>query len=108
VSGFVASLDDVFGKFGPIRAKRMFGGYGIYRDDIMFALVSGDVLYLKTDDAMAAELAARGSRPFEYTKQGKRTRIAYFTAPAEIYDDPDEAGVWARRSYAAALRAKKR
>jgi DNA transformation protein len=108
VSDFIASLDDVFEKFGPIRAKRMFGGYGIYRNDIMFALVSDDLLYLKTDDAMAAELAARGSRPFEYTKQGKRTRIGYFTAPAEIYDDPDEAKLWAGRACAVALRATRR
>jgi DNA transformation protein len=107
-SAFVASLDDVFEMFGPIRAKRMFGGYGIYRDDLMFALVSDDVLYLKTDEAMATELAARDLRPFEYTKQGKRMQIAYYTAPAEIFDDPDEAKRWAKRAYAAALRARKR
>lgn len=108
MSAFVASLDDVFELFGPIRAKRMFGGYGIYRDDLMFALVSDEVLYLKTDDVMAEELAARDLKPFEYTKQGKRMQIAYYTAPAEIFDDLEEAKRWAKRAYAAALRAKKR
>jgi DNA transformation protein len=108
VSGFVASLDDVFERFGPIRAKRMFGGYGIYRDDLIFALVVDDVLYLKTDAAMAAELAARKLRPFEYTKQGKRRQISYYTAPAEVFDDPDEAKRWAAKAYAVALSAKGR
>lgn len=105
-SDFVASLDDVFETFGPIRAKRMFGGYGIYHDELMFALVSDDVLYLKTDEAMARELAARDLEPFEYTKQGRRTQLSYYTAPAEIFDDPDEAKRWAKRAYAAALRAR--
>ena len=86
----------------------MFGGYGIYRDDLMFALVANDVLYLKTDEAMARELAARDLKPFEYAKQGKRMQIAYYTAPAEIFDDPDEAKLWATRAYAAALRSKER
>lgn len=107
-SAFIASLDDVFADFGPIHVRRMFGGYGIYRDDLMFALVSDDVLYLKADEAMAAELAARGLSPFEYEKQGRRMQIAYYTAPAEIFDDPDDARQWAQRAYAAALRSRKR
>jgi len=106
-SAFVAALDDVFEAFGPIRAKRMFGGYGIYCEDLMFALVSDDVLYLKSDEAMARELAARDLEPFEYTRQGKRMQMSYYTAPAEIFDDPDEAQRWAKRAYAAALRARK-
>lgn len=105
-SEFVAYLAEVFEDFGPIEAKRMFGGYGIYRDALMFALVSDDVLYLKTDEAMAAELAALGMPPFEYTKQGKRTQISYYMAPAEIFDDPDTAKRWADRAYAVALLAK--
>jgi DNA transformation protein len=107
-SAFVTALDDVFREFGPIQAKRMFGGYGIYRDDLLFALVADDVLYLKTDEAMAAELARRDLKPFAYRKQGKRMQIAYYTAPAEIFDDPDEAKRWAKRAYAVALRARKR
>jgi DNA transformation protein len=107
-SEFVAYLEEVFETFGPIQAKRMFGGYGIYRDALMFALVSDDVLYLKTDEAMATELAALGMPPFEYTKQGNRTQIAYYMAPAGVFDDRDEAKRWADRAYAAALRAKQR
>lgn len=29
ISEFVANLSDVFALFGPARAKRMYGGYGI-------------------------------------------------------------------------------
>jgi len=31
--------------------------------------------------------------------------MSYYAAPAEIFDDPEEAAIWARRSFEAALRA---
>lgn len=42
---------------GEIRSRRMFGGHGIYRDDLMFAIVADDVLYLKAEDK--SEVACR-------------------------------------------------
>ena len=52
-------------------------------------------------------LAERGLPPVEYKKKGKVTKVADYLAPHEIMDDPDEATLWARRSFGAALRAKK-
>ena len=40
-------LHDLFEPVGPITIRRMFGGAGIYRDGIMFALVSDGEVYLK-------------------------------------------------------------
>jgi DNA transformation protein len=53
VSEFVDYLHEVFGRFGPIHVRRMFGGYGIYHDGIMFGLVADDTLYLKADASTA-------------------------------------------------------
>ena len=36
---FIDFLHEVFEDLGPIQAKRMFGGYGIYHDGLMFGLV---------------------------------------------------------------------
>jgi len=47
VSEFVVYLKEVFEQLGPIRARKMFGGYGIYHDGVMFGLVADDTLYLK-------------------------------------------------------------
>ena len=44
--------DRVLGKllpFGPVRARAMFGGYGLFLDDVMFALIARDTLFFKVD-----------------------------------------------------------
>ena len=107
VAEFVANLNDVFVQFGQIDAKRMFGGYGVYRDGLMFALVADEVLYLKADEESASAFVGLGLPQFEYEKGGKKMRMSYYAAPAEIFDDPALAKAWADRAYGAALRAKK-
>jgi len=108
VTEYVEYLKEVFELFGPVQARRMFGGYGLYHEGLMFALVSRDVLYLKTDDTNRPDFEALGLGPFEYTKQGGLQKIAYHRAPDEVMDDRELAAVWARRSFAAALRARAR
>jgi DNA transformation protein len=105
-SKFVEYLAEVFESFGAIRARRMFGGYGIYHDGLMFGLVADDVLYLKADAESVAAFTGRGLPCFEYTKQGKRMQISYYAAPEVIFEDPDEARLWAVRGFEAALRAQ--
>ena len=44
-------LEDVLSPLGPVRAKRMFSGFGIFYRDVMFALCIDDVIYLKVDES---------------------------------------------------------
>jgi len=106
MSEFVDYLHEVFEQFGVIRCRRMFGGYGVYHDGIMFALVAGDTLYLKADPDTAGYFEARSLPRFEYHKGDKVVRMSYYMAPEEILENPEDAAVWARRAFAAALRAK--
>lgn len=105
MSEFVNYLHEVFSQFGPINSRKMFGGHGIYHQDLMFGLVADDELYLKTDDENRAEFESLDLGPFEYNKDGKIMKMSYYLAPEEIYDDPDEATRWANLAYAAAVRA---
>ena len=105
MSDFAQHLNDVFRLFGPIEVRRMFGGHGVYRDGLMFGLVSGDTLYLKADDRNAPDFRQQGLPQFEYSRKGKSARLAYYMAPAEVMDGGEEAARWARRSFEAALRA---
>jgi DNA transformation protein len=105
MSEFVAYLHEVFATFGPITAKRMFGGHGIYHNGLMIGLVADDTLYLKADTESRPLFEARGLHAFEYIKNGKAMQMSYLTAPEDIFDDPDDATLWAERAYQAALRA---
>lgn len=105
MSEFVSFLHEVFESFGTIRSRKMFGGHGIYHQDLMFGLVADDELYLKTDEDNLAEFEQRGLEPFQFeTKDGKVMQMSYLKAPEEIYDDPDEAQYWANLAFDAALR----
>lgn len=108
MSEFVDYLHEVFEQFGRIHVRKMFGGYGIYHDGIMFGLVADDTLYLKADHTTAKHFESRGLNQFEYDKGGKPVKMSYYEAPAEILDDPEDAAVWARRSYDVAMSAKPR
>lgn len=44
-------------------------------------------------------------RSFTYWMKGKEVALSYWLAPDVIFDNPDEACVWARRSFEVALRA---
>ena len=104
MSEFTDELHEVFERFGRISVRRMFSGYGIYHDDRMFALVIGDRLYLKTDAVSRPQFEANGLPPFQYTRQGKTVDMSYFEAPAEVFEDRDEAAAWARLAWEAVLR----
>lgn len=107
MSEFVEYLKEVLESFGEIRARRMFGGYGIYHGGLMFGLVADDVLYLKADEQSAERFRQQGLDQFEYVKNGKPMKMSYFMAPETIFDDPDEAAEWATLAYEAAVRSRK-
>ncbi len=40
---------DMLSRFGDIKLRRMFGGYGIYSGKLIFAIIINDELYFKVD-----------------------------------------------------------
>ena len=84
-------LHEVFDAFGPIRARRMFGGWGIYHDGLMFGLYAAGRLYLKTDAHNVAQFEAAGSETFSYMQREKAVKLSYWSAPEAVLDDREEA-----------------
>lgn len=105
MSQFADSLHEVFERFGSVVVRRMFGGHGVFHDGRMFALLAGNRLYLKTDAHNVASFTARQLPAFAYLRQGEPARMNYHEAPAEVFDDRDEAARWARLAWDAVLRA---
>jgi DNA transformation protein and related proteins len=104
---FLEFLKEQMELFGPVSMRRMFGGAGIYRDGLMFALVADDVLYLKTDDTSRSDFQSEGLMPFTYaTRNGPNTIVSYHRAPLRCLEDCDEMAEWCRKAYGAALGAK--
>ena len=108
MSEFTDYLSEVFERLGPVDVRSMFGGYGVFYEGLMFALVAEDDVYLKADAQNAGDFESRNLPAFEYGRKGKSVKMTYYRAPDEILDDRDAAADWARRSYAAAQRMAKR
>jgi DNA transformation protein len=103
---FVTHVVETLRDFGPVEAKSMFGGWGLYHQGLFFALIAADSLYLKTDAENRAEFDARGLQPFVYEmKDGDRIVMHYLQAPEEALESPAAMVPWARSAYGAALRA---
>jgi len=95
--------------FGAVSARRMFGGAGLFRDGLMFALVADDTLYLKADDVSDGEFEAEGLPPFSYaTSDGRRTIMSYRRAPETCLEDDEAMAAWCGKAFAAARRASDR
>jgi DNA transformation protein len=107
MSEFVRNLHEVFERLGRIDTRRMFGGHGIYHDGRMFGLVVADTLYLKADDQSVAHFDQLRLPAFTYQRNGKTMQMSYREAPAEVFEDRDEAALWGRRAWEAAMRSGK-
>lgn len=86
----------------------MFGGWGLYVDDLFVGLIVDDRLYLKADADSAELFASAGSEPFVYDGKGKVVTTGYWSAPAEAMDSPILMLPWARLALQAALHARKK
>jgi DNA transformation protein len=105
-SEFVRHVLETMRLLGPVEAKAMFGGWGLYHRGAFFALIADDALYLKTDDESRPDFEAAGLAPFVYSMKTGDVTLSYFHAPAEALESPEVMAEWARRGYAAALRAR--
>lgn len=99
-----AHIAELMAGFAPVQTKAMFGGFGVYRQGLMFGLIVGERLYLKVDDVSQPRFDALGLEAFTYEARGQVARLRYHEVPPEAYDEPAEMAVWARLGYECAVR----
>jgi DNA transformation protein and related proteins len=105
---FAGYCAELLSELGAVRVRRMFGGHGIYVDDLFVAIVVGETLYLKADAQTLPRFEAAGCAPFTYTAKGNRqVSLGYRAAPAEAMDSPASMRPWGRLAMDAALRSRK-
>lgn len=102
---FVDHVVEMMQTVGPVNAKKMFGGHGIFLEGLMFGLIADNDLYLKVDDKTRDDFLDRGLEPFSYYKKDKEFKLSYYQAPEETLEQVDAMREWGNRAYEVALRA---
>lgn len=92
---YLEYIQDLLAVIGPVQAKRMFGGAGLYYQGVFFGLVADDALYFKVDESNRADYEAAGSGPF---RPFGTYAMSYYEVPADVLEDADELAKWARKS----------
>ena len=97
-------LDQLAGVDG-LRARAMFGGVGLYAEDVFFGILAADVLFFKVGDTNRREYEDAGSSPFKPYADRAMT-MPYYNVPIAVLEDAVELGEWAARAVAVAKAAK--
>jgi DNA transformation protein len=97
---------DLLRPLGGVSARAMFGGFGLYRDGVIFALISDDTLYLKADAGLGREFQALDMSQFRPRSRGKPLPMPYYEVPPDLLEDAEALRHLARRSLATSNQAK--
>lgn len=77
---------DFFASLGNIKSRSMFGGFGIFCDDVMFALVVENQLHLRAANQNEEAFKKLGMQPYSYTKRGFPVVTKYYVVPASWWE----------------------
>ena len=98
---------ELFSAFGAVDVRRMFSGFGIYADDVCFALYLRGEFYLKADETTIPRFLAEGSEHFSYSTRAKTVSVkSWWRMPIRLYDEPEELADWAREAVAVAAKVR--
>jgi DNA transformation protein len=88
---------------GLASAKPMFGGHGLYLDEVFFAVVDDDVLFFKVDAASRVRYLAAGMGPFHPLKN-KPPMEGYYEVPLDVLEDRARLREWGGEALSVARR----
>jgi DNA transformation protein and related proteins len=100
---------DLFDGIEGVTSRSMFGGWGIYKDGVFFALIIEGVLYCKVNAQTKERYSVYGSEPFRYHKKGGEVVIlSYWALPEEVQENRVLLQEWIAESVDVARRSKKK
>jgi DNA transformation protein and related proteins len=103
----IEKLEHFLTPLGVFRSRAMFGGHGLYLDDVFFGLIAYDTLYLKTDKENRGDFLKAKSEPFSYETERKGlTTTSYWQCPAGALKDASKLRQWVGKALDAARRSK--
>ena len=106
-SDYLAYVLEQLAGLAGLSARRMFGGVGLYCEELFFGLIDNDTLYLRVNDDNRADYTARGMSQFRPYADRPELSMSYYETPADVLEDTAQLVSWARRSVAVAMGAAK-
>jgi len=91
-------VNDAMVGIEDISFRPMFGGYGIYKNGVIFAIITSSKLFFKTDETNQSDFEDLGSQPFTYARKNKSATLSYWELPAEIMEDRKKIEQWVDKS----------
>jgi DNA transformation protein len=82
-------------------ARRMFGGIGLYHEDVFFGIVARDTLYLKVDGGTRSRYERAGMPAFKPFAD-RPASVNYYAVPVAVLESSMELARWAKDAVAAA------
>ena len=104
---FMGFVMDQLSALPDLRAKAMFGGYGLYQGRDFFAILMDGRIYFKTDEQTRDAYLERGMEPFIYEKARRTMTMKYFEVPPEVLENRDEFVEWATQAVHAGKKSKR-
>ena len=103
----IAKLEASLTPLGVFRSRPMFGGHGLYLDDLFFGLIAYDTVYLKTDDETRGDYVKAKAKPFSFESARKGLVVtSYWQCPDAVMKDARKLRQWIGKALDAARRKK--
>ena len=78
----------LFEVLGTIKSRSMFGGFGLFADETMFALVVNNQLHIRADKKTSSDFETQGLKPYVYKKRGFPVVTKYYAVSPDLWDTP--------------------
>jgi len=95
---FLQYVKDQLSEWDEINLKRMFGVVGLYREGLMFGIVSSDSVYLKVDQTNKNKFVKSESKPLRLFKSDSEV-ASFYELPVDVIENADLFLEWAKESY---------
>ncbi|AUW02504.1 MAG: TfoX/Sxy family DNA transformation protein [Pseudomonadota bacterium] len=97
----------LFEALGNIKSRSMFGGFGLFADETMFALVVNNQLHIRADRQTSSDFETQGLKPYVYKKRGFPVVTKYYAISDDLWDSTDRLIEVAKQSLETAKQEKK-
>jgi DNA transformation protein len=88
---------------GSVRTRKMFGGTGVYIDEVFCMIITGSSrCFLRVDESNRPDFEAEEMEPFA----GRGTSLMpYFEVPSRVLEDAEELAAWVSKARHSAVSA---